>query len=77
MFTAIFSVSLITLAIAFGVAIPWLGLHFELMHQRKRDHEATTRAHLATIEDHEATIGAYRQVLGFTMDELQAIPQKG
>ena len=77
MFTAIFSVSLITLAIAFGVAVPWLGLHLELMHQRKRDHEATLKAHLTTIEDHEATIGAYRQVLSLTMDELQAIPQSG
>jgi predicted outer membrane lipoprotein len=77
MFTAIFSVSLITLAIAFGVAIPWLGLHLELMNQRKRAHEATLKAHLATIKDHEATIGAYRQAIDFTIDELQAVPQRG
>ena len=68
MFAAIFSFSLIPVAIAIGVGLPWAWLHWELKYQDKL-------LQASIIEDQEATIDAYREVVSVTMDDLEAIPQ--
>jgi hypothetical protein len=74
MFAAIFSFSLIPVAIAIGVGLPWAWLHWELKYQDKLLH-VSLAAQASIIEDQEATIDAYREVVSVTMDDLEAIPQ--
>lgn len=70
MFAAVFSFSLVPIAIVIGFGLPWLWLRWELKYQA-RLHEAELSTQASVIEDQEATIHAYREVVNFTMDNLQ------
>ena len=73
MFAIVFSLPLISLALAVGVFLPWLGLHLELMHRAEQRHQAALEAQSILIQDHEATINAYRELVSsddvFSMSE--------
>lgn len=76
MFAAIFSFTLIPVAVAIAIGLPWLWLHWELKYQAKLHGEALS-AQASIIEDQEATIHAYREVISFTMDDLHSTSPKG
>jgi hypothetical protein len=76
MFAAIFSFSLIPVAVVIGVGLPWLWLHWELNYQAKLQRQALA-AQASIIADREGTINAYRQVVSLTMDDLHATAQIG
>jgi hypothetical protein len=63
MFAVIFALPLLSLVLAVGVFVPWLGLRFELMHRAERRLAATLEAQTKVIRDQEATIEAYRQLV--------------
>ncbi len=63
MFAEIFALPLLSLALAFAVFVPWLGLRFEVAHRAERRLDATLEAQAKVIRDQEATIEAYRQLV--------------
>ena len=71
MFAAIFSFSLIPVAVVIGVGLPWLWLRWELNYQAKL-HRQALADQASIIADQEGTIDAYRQVVSLTMDDLHA-----
>jgi hypothetical protein len=63
MLAMIFSLPIISLTIAVGVFLPWLGLRLELTHRAERRAAAMLEAQAQLIEEHEATINAYRELV--------------
>jgi len=63
MFAMIFSLPLISLVIAVGVFLPWLGLRMELSLRAERRHTLMLEAQARVIEDQQATINAYRELV--------------
>lgn len=63
MIAMIFSLPLISLIIAVGVFLPWLGLRLELMHRGEQRDALLLVAQARVIEDQRATIEAYRELV--------------
>lgn len=62
MLTAIFLILLLTLVVAQGVGLPWLGLHLELTHQRQRRHVSELARRIPMIGEGDTTTHPYRQL---------------
>jgi len=76
MFAAFVSYSLIPVAAATGLVLPWLWLRWEMKYQTRLLRQELD-AQSSIIHDQATTINAYREAVNSTMDELHATTSRG